>query len=187
MQIIVATGNTDKFEEIASTLKEFGINAKQASIDVEEVGSSIEEIVVDKAKKAFAQIQQPLITDDTGIYFEAYEDFPGAFPRRTIEKLGLAGLLKKLEGMERGAFFKTVICYIDANGYEIFDGIIEGRIDDNIHGIGRRNLPYDRIFLPFGYNIPMCALTLNEITRISHRAQATRKFAKWIKSAKKKR
>ena len=187
MNIVIATGNKDKFREIAKTLNEFGIRSSQVETDVEEKGSSLEDIVVDKAKKAFSKVKQPLIVDDTGVYFEAYEDFPGAFAKRTVEKIGLAGLLKKIEGMDRRAFFKTLICYIDENGYEIFEGKLEGNIDKKIHGIGRKDFPYDRIFLPFGYNIPMCALNLDEITRISHRAQATRKFASWIKSASKKR
>ena len=82
MQVIVATGNKDKYDEIAKTLSEFGIKARKADISVDEVGSNLEEIVVDKAKKAFSQLKTPLIVDDTGVFFEAYDDFPGAFPNR---------------------------------------------------------------------------------------------------------
>ena len=180
MRIVVVTSNKDKFDEIAKILSEFKIDAEQASLDINEEGSTLDEIVVDKAKKAFDEIKQPLIVDDTGVYFNAYEDFPGAYPRRVFEKLGLAGLLKKLEGKDRGAFFRTILCYIDENGTKMFDGNLDGNISEKIYDPGRQALPYDRIFIPYGHQEPMCSLNLDQITKISHRAQATRKFAAWF-------
>lgn len=180
MKIIVVTSNKDKFDEIAKTLAEFKIEAEQSSVNITEEGSTLDEIVTDKAKKAFEALKQPLIVDDTGVYFSAYEDFPGAYPRRVFEKLGLAGLLKKLEGKDRGAFFRTILCYIDENEQKMFDGNLDGNISERIYEPGRESLPYDRIFIPYGHQEPMCALTLDQITKISHRAQATRKFAAWF-------
>ncbi|MCX6818754.1 MAG: non-canonical purine NTP pyrophosphatase [Candidatus Aenigmarchaeota archaeon] len=180
--IIVVTGNKDKFDEIAKTLAEFKIAAKQVNMSIEEKGSTLEEIVVDKAKKAFEQVKQPLIVDDTGVYFNAYDDFPGPFPKRVFEKFGLAGLLKKLEGKDRGAAFKTVICYIDEKGYKLFYGALEGTITEKIHDAGERaSLQYERIFIPFGYKITVSAMSIEDKIKISHRAHATRKFVAWFK------
>ena len=184
--IIVATGNEHKFWEIALTLKEFGIEAEQRRIDIKEGRyETLEEIAIDKARQAFEQIKQPLIVDDTGVFFKAYNNFPGPFPKYVFNSLGFSGIMQLLENKDRSAYFKSLICFIDENGHKVFEGRLNGRITLNVHECERLSLPYERIFVPENNVKPLSLLSLEEKIKFSHRAEAVRKFAEFYNQMKK--
>ncbi|MFH0949354.1 MAG: non-canonical purine NTP pyrophosphatase [Candidatus Aenigmatarchaeota archaeon] len=180
MEIIVVTSNVDKFNEICHMLGIYGIKSRRLSVNFAENENTLDEIVVNKAKQAYKKLKKPLIVDDTGVYFTAYKNFPGPYPKRIFNRLGFAGLLKKLDRKQRGAFFKTIICYIDKNGFKPFDGVMRGKITKNVHEGKRDSLPYERIFISTGYKEPVCKMSIEKKSKISHRAKAVRKFAKWF-------
>jgi len=179
MKVVVVTKNPSKFNEIATVLKNFGIEAEQAAIDVAEYGDTVEEIARHKARTAFGKIKKPLIADDTGIFFDAVPNFPGAFPRRAFEKFGHKGLLEKLNGKVRSGYFKTAVCYADGEREKLFVGVFRGRFVSRIHKQTRPELPYEQFFVPRGYKVHMASLPLEEKTKFSHRARAVSKFARW--------
>ena len=90
--------------------------------------------------------------------------------------------MKKLEDKKREAYFKSLICYINEKEHHIFEGIVKGKITEKIHNGGQKTLPYDRIFVPDGYDKPFCELSIQKKNKISHRSKSVNKFAKWFSS-----
>ncbi|MBI2971600.1 MAG: non-canonical purine NTP pyrophosphatase [Candidatus Aenigmarchaeota archaeon] len=176
--VIVATGNRDKFREIAVALNQFSIRAKMIKVDLEEHGNSLEEIAESKAVQAFEKIKKPVLVDDTGVYFEAVKGFPGHRAKRLYQSLGFGGIVGRIRGRSRKAYFKTVLCYKDASTTKLFAGVLRGVIADTIHRGGRAELPYEKIFLIKGRSL--ASLPLSEKIAMSHRTQAARKFARWF-------
>jgi XTP/dITP diphosphohydrolase len=180
-EIVVATGNKDKFDEIALALKKEGIESEQLDIEIREDGDNLEEISRKKANEAFAKINKPVIADDTGLFFSAYDNYPGHKAKRIFREIGFEGLSKKLEGKTREAVFKTVICYKDAEQEIIFVGELKGNIATKQGEKNREKLFYDPLFIPENEQKTLSSMHDNEKNLISHRAKATRKFAEWFK------
>ncbi len=181
MKLVVVTGNKDKFKEISLVLKQFGINSVMRDMELYETGDTLEEIAMNKAKEAFKRIRKPLIVDDTGIFFSAYKNFPGIYAKRIYLSIGFEGLLKLLKGKTRKAYFKSAVCYFDGKS-KTFSGKLYGTIQKKIHSdrFSREKFPYDRIFIPDGFDKPISLMPLDKKIEFSHRAIAVRKFARWF-------
>lgn len=177
--VFVVTGNRGKFLQIKSLLAERDIDAVQFAMDLKEHGDTIEEIVREKARQAFEKLQEPLIVDDTGIFFEAYENFPGVFSKRIFNAIGYDGIFRLLDGKTRDACFRTILCFTDGSRYELFEGLMYGRITNMVYEGGRDDLPFERIFVPDGNGQVMTFMTEEEKLSLSHRGKATKKFAEW--------
>jgi XTP/dITP diphosphohydrolase len=182
--LLFVTGNRHKFQQIAEVLAEYGIALKQHSTELEEIDSSDQKkIALHKAKQAFALLRQPLIVEDTGIWFKAFKNFPGTKPKRVFEQLGFEGLLKKLEGKNRQAFFLCTICFIESEKkFHFFEGKLEGAISKKVIAPEADAMPYAKIFIPKGHEIALSEMTLQEKNAISHRGIAAKKLAEWINS-----
>lgn len=179
-EIYFVTGNKRKVEEIAKILKPYGIKLKHKDVEVIEPDlDSIEETAVSKARQAFAQLKKLVITEDTGLYFKAYKNFPGSNPRKVFQELGFPGILKLLKGKNRKAVFKTVICYFEGkNQYKTFEGQMKGRITSKVFKPVKKQFPYDSIFIPEGKNKPIIRLSLAEKNELSHRGEAAKKLGR---------
>ena len=180
MRIIIATGNNDKFAEISNVLNEFGIASTAVNVSTAEHGSTLEAVVVNKARQAFFKIKKPLIVDDTGIYFTALKNFPGVESKRIFQRIGYEGLFQRIAGKNRDAMFRTLICYINGKTIKMFDGILKGIITEKVYEGGGEDMPYDRIFIPEGFDKPFCYFSIEEKNKLSHRAKAVRKFAEFF-------
>lgn len=181
-EIFLVSGNLHKFSEMSKILKQHGIKLKlkKGLKIIEPDADSLEESAEFKAKQAFEQLKKPLIVEDTGVYFSAFKDFPGIYPKRMFLSLGFEGLLKLLEGKKRTGYFKTVVCFIDSKQSKTFSGKVFGRFDERVHNLKKNVLPYEKIFIPKGYKVTMSDIPRNEKNTFSHRFQATKKFAEWF-------
>jgi XTP/dITP diphosphohydrolase len=187
MKLFVVTANRDKFKEISLVLRQFGINSVMRDIELHETGDTLEEISMNKAKEAYRKIKKPLIVDDTGIFFKAYRNFPGIYARRIYLGIGFEGLLKLLKDKSRGAYYKSVVCFYDGKHGKIFSGKLNGTIQKKIYKdkFSREKFPYDRIFVPDGFDKPISLMPLHKKIEFSHRAAAVRKFARWFSQRQK--
>ena len=133
MVVYVVTSNRCKYLEIEDILERSGIEAVQKPIEALEHGNTLEQRAKSKAQAGFNVIGRPVVADDTGIYFHAYKDFPGVYPKKVFDEIGFDGLMKKVEGKDRSARFKTVLCYFDDSGPRFFSGIMEGTVSERLH------------------------------------------------------
>lgn len=187
-RVIVATGNRGKLEEIRSALDLPGWEFVTASdlgsstLDVEETGDTFEENARLKAQAYHEAFGLPALADDSGLEVDALGGEPGVYSSRyagpeATDADNNAKLQAALEGVpagQRGARFRSVIVYIDANGAEtVVDGTCEGSIGFQAHGSG--GFGYDPIFLPSqAPGRTMADLAMAEKNAISHRGAALR-------------
>jgi len=181
MQATLVSGNKHKFDEMSKKLAPIGIELfwKQASLN-EPDGLSLEETAKLKAKQAFELVNGPVVAEDTGVFFDAFENFPGAKAKRFFEELGFDGLLERVNGKNRAARFVTFVCFTD-NGidFHCFKGEVKGTLTEKVHNLEKDVLPYEKIFIPEGFDCTMSDIPREEKNTFSHRAQATEKFAEW--------
>ena len=177
-----ATGNKHKVKEVSNLLAELGLEIEHANPKIEEIDSTNpKKIALDKAKQAFEKLRNPVITEDTGIWFKAYKDFPGTLPKRMFDCLGHEGLLKLLKGKDRNAYFLCTICFFDGSQHKFFEGKLEGKITSKVIKPTADRMPYEKIFIPNGFKKAVVEMTPAEKNAISHRAEATKKLGEWLK------
>ena len=188
MTLLFATGNIDKLKQVELMIdnlkspRDFDLK----DIDVVEDGKSLKENAYKKAKTYFDLTKVPTISDDTGLFVEALENRPGIYAHRyagenATYKDNRDKLLSELKDKDnRNAYFKTVVCYIDADGKDYyFEGILEGTITKE--EIGQYEFGYDQIFLPKESDLTLGQMTEKEINQISHRSKAIESFVKFYK------
>lgn len=155
ISIYYATGNNGKFEMVKEFIKSnaHSIDLKQLNIELkEEQNINLEEIAISKAKQAWEALQQPVIVDDSGIYFNKYKDFPGFMTKYIYQCLGFEGLYKLYDEGDN-ATFKTFIVYIyGSDKYKVFEGSINGKLIKPKKLPENSNLPYTKLFIPDGSN-----------------------------------
>jgi XTP/dITP diphosphohydrolase len=173
----MVTSNANKAAEVAAF---FGgtLEVDHVALEVPEHRSDdIGEIAREKARYAYGQLNTPLIVDDTGFFIDALNGFPGPYAAYVLKSIGNAGILKLMEGHnDRNARFTTGIAYADASGVRVFTGTIEGRI--TVSPRGGEGFGYDPVF-EVGTKT-LAELSINEKSRMSHRARALLAFHDWF-------
>jgi len=136
----------------------------------------VAEIAREKARFAFEHLKRPLIVDDTSFSVQALHGFPGPYAAYVLDTIGYRGILRLLEGVdERNAFFETAIAHAGEEGILIFRGRIDGVITRTPRG--GEGFGYDPIFEVNGRTL--AELSLEEKSRVSHRARALGAFREW--------
>ncbi|MEK6952656.1 MAG: XTP/dITP diphosphatase [Nanoarchaeota archaeon] len=166
MELFFVTGNENKLREASKIL---GFDVKSAKIDVpEEQEIEVDKIIESKAKAAYEKVKQPVIVEDTGLYFEAMNGFPGALIKWVLKSIGNEGAVKMLNGHDhRNAYAKTGIGYFDGENFKIFSGIIKGKISEEPRG--KNGFGWDMIFIPENYEKTFAEMTDEEKNNISMR------------------
>ena len=149
-------------------------------MDIFDYGDTIQKRVRSKAQAAYNILTEPVVADDTGVFFHAFNNFPGHLPKKVFNSIGFEGIMRKLEGHDRSASFKTILCYYTDFGPQFFEGEMKGRISEQVHSERVPDAPYERIFIPDGMDRAVSEMTFEGKQRISHRANATRKLADFI-------
>jgi XTP/dITP diphosphohydrolase len=180
MRILFVTGNKHKFQEAESILKEYGVKIACNPLFVpEERGEDCVRIAAASARWAYQKLKTPLFVEDSGLFIESLNGFPGTYSAWAFKKLGCEGFLGLMTGtVKRGAQFVTAIAYVDENGVQTFAGKCEGAI-----ALGKRGdagFAYDSVFIPKGFRKTFSEDPESK-ARVSHRRKAFEKFGKWLK------
>jgi XTP/dITP diphosphohydrolase len=176
VKLAVVTSNPHKAREVAAFF-EGEPEVEHVNLECPEYRhSDVGEIARGKARFAFERLHRPLIVDDTSFSVEALRGFPGPYAAYVLDTIGSPGILRLLDGVkERGAFFETAIAYADEGSIQIFRGRIDGVITRSPRG--REGFGYDPIFEVEGKTL--AEISLEEKSRISHRARALGAFRDW--------
>lgn len=183
-EIVFATNNAHKLEEISSILKDKFVLKNLTDIacfeDIPETGQTLKENALQKARYVFSKFGTDCFADDTGLEVEALNDAPGVFSaryageqRNAEDNMNL--LLENMVGIQnRNAAFKTVIALILDGKEYLFEGEVKGTILTEKKG--EKGFGYDPIFKPHGYEKTFAELSPDIKNKISHRALATQKL-----------
>ncbi len=178
------TTNKSKFEEASMVLCNSRIELVQKDIRLVEPQTIDQaEVVVRKAEQAFAILQEPVIVDDTGIYFDEYKNFPGTNTKTVFQTIGFKGVERLLAGANRKAHFQTLLCYKDEHQTKVFCGVWPGMIVPRISKLFNPDWQYNSIFVPDGFGRPLSEISMEERSRMSHRKIALTKLAEYLTTA----
>ncbi|MFQ6616297.1 MAG: RdgB/HAM1 family non-canonical purine NTP pyrophosphatase [Fidelibacterota bacterium] len=196
MEVVIATRNPHKAQEVKSILREFGIEGHSLDdIDpagkiprIQETGSTLKDNALIKARTVHSVTGNPVIADDTGLEVDALHGAPGVLSARyagegstyqdNMDKLLQA--LKHVPPERRTARFRTVACYVDGEsdspGQEELcaEGVVEGVIRSEPAGDG--GFGYDPVFTIPELGRTYAQLSEKEKNRLSHRSKALRKL-----------
>ncbi|MCX6706880.1 MAG: non-canonical purine NTP pyrophosphatase [Candidatus Woesearchaeota archaeon] len=181
LKLAFVTTNKHKFEEVRDVLSEFGIETEWINEESLETEGEIDVVAKQKAKHACSRFDKTLVVEDTGLFFEAYNNFPGPNPKFVFNSIGYDGIMRLLKGKSRKAHFRTVAAYcIPGKGPKLFDGIMKGEITEKVFNPKKDAMPYDRIFIPEEYDKTISDMTLKEKNTFSQRAKAFRKLGEYL-------
>lgn len=186
-QLVLATGNVDKRDELRALLGEAEIDLLTLADfpdlpEVVEDGATCEANAIKKATAVAKWTGRWAMADDTGLEVEALNGRPGVYAARyagahaTYED-NWQKLLEELQGVpgpRRTARFLTAIALADPSGaVDVVEGVLEGRIAEEPRGA--QGFGYDPVFEVPDLGYTLAELSREEKNRISHRARA---FAK---------
>ncbi len=151
-------------------------------LEIEEFGKTLEENALIKARTVHYITKLPVISDDSGLFIEALNGFPG-IKSSDFQKENenyLEEILKMMKDKEnRKAYFRCVIVFIDSQSNEyIFDGEVLGEISYEI--LGNNGFGYDPIFLYKPLNKTFAQIDTKTKNQISHRGQALKKLKEFL-------
>jgi XTP/dITP diphosphohydrolase len=188
MQIVFATNNKHKLEEVSAILGAGWELVTPASLgiteDIPETAETLEGNALQKARYVHERTGLDCFADDTGLEVTVLDGAPGV---RSARYAGDSHdfdsnnrlLLRNLEGMaDRSARFRTVIALILGGEEHLFEGRVEGRIIDEYRGT--EGFGYDPIFVPEGGEATFAEMPLEEKNAISHRARAVEKLKDFL-------
>lgn len=179
-QLVFATNNGHKLEEVAAKIKDKFKLLSLADIgcddDIEETGTTFRENASIKSHYIYQKYKLNCFGDDSGLEIDALNGEPGVYSARYAGEHGNrdANIVKVLHNLgdetNRKARFRTVISLMWNGEEHFFDGTIEGSI--RTAPSGNDPFGYNPIFEPEGYNVTFAEISLDEKNKISHRAKA---------------
>lgn len=179
-KIVVATNNEGKLKEIRDILKEYqllSLKDVNCKVEVEEDQDTFEGNSLKKAKEISEILKMPCIADDSGLYIDIYNGWPGVHTARFLGENATAKernqhileKMKDLEGTDRKASVKCCITYYENGNYVVGKGEIQGKIAKIPRG--DNGFGFDEIFeLEDGRTY--AELSKEEKNKISHRRLA---------------
>lgn len=190
-QLLVATHNQGKLEEIAHLLGPYGVTVVgAAALGLAEPAETEDSFVGNARIKAHAAAKAtglPALADDSGICVDGLGGAPGVWTADWAEEPGgrdfgraMERTWRELEAVEapypRTARFCCTLVLAWPDGHdEVFEGVVEGQVvwpmrGDQGHG-------YDPIFQPAGHDVTFGEMDRWQKNLMSHRADA---FAKLV-------
>jgi len=192
-EIILATGNKHKVEEISAILKDIGIKvipmiSFPTYPKTVEDGETLHDNAAKKAREAALFFKSWVIADDTGLEVDYLNGAPGVYSARYAgehcsyedNNNKLLAALKGVPKEKRTAKFRCVIAVSSPEGDVSFaDGEIFGIISDKV--AGTNGFGYDPVFFVPEENKSFAELSAEVKNKISHRARALEKAKELIK------
>lgn len=189
MDLILASGNPHKAEELNELFKDSKLNiqASTEKLEVIEDGISFQENAFKKAKAYFDRFKKPTLADDSGLVIPARADILGVQSARYAPELATyteknQALLKDLDGLkERKAYFVCYFCfYLNPEEVFFFEGRVHGEI--GLKAQGADGFGYDPIFFPDGKEGQSLAELPHWKMEHSHRAKAVKEALKFFQN-----
>jgi XTP/dITP diphosphohydrolase len=169
-QFKFVTGNPNKAREVGEILN-FPIELVKVAGLFEIQSPDLDVVVRHKAQQAYESLQSPVMVEDSGLLFHAWNGLPGALVKWFEETVGCDGMLKMMKGfIDRGA---TAMCYFavyDGENMKVVRGQVKGTLSDSIRG--KNGFGWDVIFIPEGYKQTYGEMSPRDKNTISHRKKA---------------
>ena len=186
-ELILASNNAHKVEEIKSILEDYSILTLKDINYTEEIvedGTTFEENALIKARTICKYSGKTAISDDSGLSVELLDGRPGVYSARyskeqTDEK-NIEKVLLELNGQKSKAKLVSVIALVKPDGTEL---TVRGECHGEIifEKRGTNGFGYDPIFYVPSLDKTFAELSANQKNSISHRKQSLEKFSQYLK------
>ena len=194
-QIVIATRNQHKAEELARILQELHADIQVLTVsdfpsapEVDETEDTFVGNALLKARALASHTGLPAVADDSGLCVDALGGAPGIYSARysgateNIDQANLELVLKKMRDVPdqyRGAQFVCAAVLVTPDNHEVaVEGVLEGML--RREPVGENGFGYDPIFQPTGFKMTTAQMSPADKDAISHRGQALRQLAKSI-------
>ena len=184
-EVVIATNNAHKLEEIGSILEDFEYNIYSlkdvdlGGVEIVEDGKTFEHNALIKARTIAKMTNMIAISDDSGLEVDAIGKKPGIYSARyagenATDEDNRQKLMKALQNVpmsQRTARFVSAIAVVFPDGKEfVVRGTCEGKI--GFEEKGNNGFGYDPLFIVDGYNKTFGEIPSTIKNTISHRANA---------------
>lgn len=151
-KLLFITSNDFKINQANERLNKYGIEVEKRILDfIEPQEKEVEKVALEKAKQVASQIKEPFIVEDSGLYINALNGFPGALLKPVITDIGESSILKLMQDInDRSAFIKSSLVYMDPEHRitKTFTGYKRGSISNYFKGDNPRKQMIPHIFIP---------------------------------------
>ncbi|HOO68359.1 MAG TPA: non-canonical purine NTP pyrophosphatase [Bacilli bacterium] len=150
-KITYVTGNWAKVLSAKQMLEPLGFEIDNIKMDITEIqADTTEEVAMYSAKEASDKLKCDVLKNDTGLFIEALNGFPGPYTHYADDTINEDGILKLLDGIEnRNAYFIEALAYCKYGRKPVvFKSITKGKIAKEKSGI--YGWSWDFIFIPEG-------------------------------------
>ncbi len=164
------TGNPNKVREAQEIL---GVDLEQVDLpDLHEIQTyQVEVIVEQKVRQAYEALKCPVMVEDSGLVFAAWNGLPGALVKWFEVTTGCEGMVKMLETFsDKTAFAQCYVGLHDGKDVKIAKGEVQGRVADQLRG--SNGFGWDVLFIPDGHDRTYAQMQAQEKNAISHRKRA---------------
>ncbi|MFB6219097.1 MAG: RdgB/HAM1 family non-canonical purine NTP pyrophosphatase [Halobacteriaceae archaeon] len=169
-----ATTNADKVREAREYLDR---PVEQLDYDYAEIQSdALADIAAAGAREVHGATGEPVIVDDSGLFIDALDGFPGPYSSYVEDTLGVerVSALARRQASQRAAF-RGVVAYADGETVETFEGSVQGEI---VAPRGEGGFGYDPVFEHDGRTF--AEMPTEEKNALSHRGRALGRLAEWL-------
>nr|WP_246747385.1 non-canonical purine NTP pyrophosphatase [Nitratireductor aquibiodomus] len=182
MRIRFLSKNKYKIEEAKTILEPLGVDVIPVTVSISELQTSdVGEIVRDKILRAFGQIGHRLFVEQTCLYLDALNGFPGGLTQPFWDALEADRFCELFGRGDRPAVTaSTWIGYCDGQQVHHFKGEIRGSVASEPRG--KREFQWDCVFIPDGYNETFAEMGERK-NEISMRRIALNRFADHLRGA----
>lgn len=170
--VVFVTGNRAKAEQLGLHLAH---KVDHRDFDLPEIQSlSLEEVAVDKARRASALLQAEgtdaiVLVEDTSLVFHGFGELPGPFIKWFLNDIGNEGLCDLVSTDRRAtAEVMFVLCYKDC--VRTYHAKMEGTVA--LQPVGDKGFGWDPIFVPDGHT-----LTWGQMDADTQKATSMRRHA----------
>jgi non-canonical purine NTP pyrophosphatase (RdgB/HAM1 family) len=163
---------TSSPQKLAEVERLLGRPLRQAALPLEEIQAiALEPVIAHKARQAYGLVGSPVLVEDTGLSFAAWNGLPGALVKWFLTALGPEGMCKLLrDETNRAATAATLFGYYDGALYRVFSGAVSGLVPQTPRGTA--GFGWDAIFQPLGSTRTFAEMTPEEKDRFSMRRRA---------------
>jgi XTP/dITP diphosphohydrolase len=185
-EIVLATNNQAKVEEIKTFFKEYTVtfltlDDVKLKLKPKETGRTFLENALLKAKAVSLHVNKTVVADDSGLQIDALHGFPGVYSSRWLEDKTYEDKNKEILRLmnihknRKAQFTSAMVILYPHKEMRFFVGTTIGKvtreIDNNKNGFG-----YDPIFFSDELSKTFSQATIEEKNTVSHRGRASAKL-----------
>lgn len=167
-ELVFITGNLDKLTEVRNIL---GFEVLSHKLDLPEVqGIEVIDVVREKVKAAYDVLKKPVMVEDTGVYFDGMNKFPGALIKWVEDSVGNDGIVKMISGFsDLGCCAETIVGVYDGKEFSFYSGKVYGKI---VSPRGENGFGWDKVLEVSGFNKTFGEMSSEEKNKCSMRKLA---------------